>query len=78
MMLGVVEGGTGAPRSRPDGMWRQHDFLTLWLGQTGSVVGSQVTLLALPLTADRCPAPARDGAADGAAGCGRDRAVRAL
>ncbi len=51
MMLGVVEGGTGVPRSRPDGMWRQHDFLTLWLGQTGSVVGSQVTLLALPLTA---------------------------
>lgn len=32
-------------------LWRQPDFLKLWTGQTVSLVGSQVTLLALPLTA---------------------------
>jgi hypothetical protein len=32
-------------------LWRHRDFLTLWTGQTISLVGSQVTLLALPLTA---------------------------
>ncbi len=31
--------------------WRTPDFLKLWLGQTVSLFGSQVTLLALPLTA---------------------------
>src|SRR2546425_12549952 len=34
--------------SRP---WRQADFLNLWAGQTISVVGSQVTVLALPTIA---------------------------
>jgi MFS family permease len=33
------------------GLWRQPDFLKLWIGQTVSSLGSQVTLLALPLTA---------------------------
>jgi MFS family permease len=33
------------------GLWRQPDFLKLWAGQTVSLVGSQVTILALPLTA---------------------------
>lgn len=33
------------------GLWRHSDFNKLWLGQTVSVFGSQVTLLALPLTA---------------------------
>lgn len=33
------------------GLWRHGDFNRLWLGQTVSVFGSQVTLLALPLTA---------------------------
>jgi MFS family permease len=33
------------------GLWRDADFLTLWAGQTVSLVGSQVTFLALPLTA---------------------------
>lgn len=33
------------------GLWRDGDFLKLWLGQTVSTFGSQVTTLALPLTA---------------------------
>jgi MFS family permease len=32
-------------------LWRQADFLKLWTGQTISVVGSQVTVLALPTIA---------------------------
>jgi MFS family permease len=38
-------------RQRLDGLWRQPDFLKLWAGQTVSLFGSQVTTLALPLTA---------------------------
>jgi MFS family permease len=34
-----------------DGLWRHPDFVKLWAGQTVSLFGSQVTLLALPLTA---------------------------
>jgi MFS family permease len=33
------------------GLWRHPDFLKLWAGQTVSVFGDQVGLLALPLTA---------------------------
>ncbi|MCA1644920.1 MAG: MFS transporter [Chloroflexi bacterium] len=33
------------------GLWRHSEFMKLWGGQTISQVGSQVTLLALPLTA---------------------------
>jgi predicted MFS family arabinose efflux permease len=33
------------------GLWRHPDFLKLWVGQTISLFGSQVTSLALPLTA---------------------------
>jgi hypothetical protein len=33
------------------GLWRQPEFLRLWVGQTVSGLGSRVTLLALPLTA---------------------------
>jgi MFS family permease len=33
------------------GLWRHREFRRLWAGQTISLVGSQVTLLALPLTA---------------------------
>jgi MFS family permease len=32
-------------------LWRQPDFLKLWAGETVSLLGSQVTLLAMPLTA---------------------------
>jgi MFS family permease len=38
-----------APRAAR--LWRHRDFLRLWGGQTVSQVGSQITLLALPLTA---------------------------
>lgn len=33
------------------GLWRHGDFLKLWAGETVSLLGSQVTLLAMPLTA---------------------------
>ena len=33
------------------GLWRHRDFLLLWSGQTVSQIGSQVTVLALPLVA---------------------------
>ncbi len=36
---------------RLTGLWRHSDFLKLWTGQTISQFGSQITLLALPLTA---------------------------
>jgi MFS family permease len=36
---------------RPLGLWRHPDFLRLWSAQGVSAIGSQVTLLALPLTA---------------------------
>jgi len=32
-------------------LWRHPDFLKLWAGETISLLGSQVTLLAIPLTA---------------------------
>lgn len=37
--------------ARVGGLWRHPDFLKLWVGQTVSLIGSEVTLLALPLTA---------------------------
>lgn len=37
--------------ARLTGLWRHPDFLKLWAGQTVSLVGSQITLLALPLVA---------------------------
>ena len=36
---------------RPTGLWAHRDFLKLWGAQTVSTVGTQVTLIALPLTA---------------------------
>ncbi len=38
-----------SPNSRS--LWRHAGFLTLWAGQTVSLFGSRITLLALPLTA---------------------------
>jgi MFS family permease len=38
-------------RLRLTGLWRHPDFLKLWAGQTISLFGSQITALALPLTA---------------------------
>lgn len=36
---------------RPGGLWQHRDFLFMWTGQTISQLGSQITSLALPLTA---------------------------
>src|SRR5436305_8486431 len=36
---------------RRDGLWRHANFLKLWIGQTISQFGSQITFLAVPLTA---------------------------
>jgi hypothetical protein len=33
------------------GLWQNPDFLKLWVGQSVSMLGSQVSLLALPLAA---------------------------
>jgi MFS family permease len=41
----------GHPSTRFGALWHQADFLKLWAGETVSLVGSQVTTLALPLTA---------------------------
>lgn len=38
-------------RLRFAGLWRHPNFVKLWAGQTISLIGSQVTFLALPLTA---------------------------
>lgn len=38
-------------RRIPIGLWRHADFLKLWLGESISLIGSQVTLLAMPLLA---------------------------
>src|SRR5205085_8158443 len=43
----VMPGGT----TRFAGLWRHADFLKLWAGQTVSVFGDQIGLLALPLLA---------------------------
>jgi MFS family permease len=37
--------------TRPSSLWRHRDFMKLWSSQTISQLGSQVTLLALPLAA---------------------------
>jgi MFS family permease len=44
-----VAGLPAAPE--PAGLWRHRDFLLLWGGQAVSQIGSQVTILALPLVA---------------------------
>jgi len=37
--------------SRPASLWRDLDFVRLWIGQTISEIGSRITIVALPLTA---------------------------
>jgi MFS family permease len=46
----TIAAGSAIERRRVS-LWRQADFLKLWGGETTSQLGSQVTLLALPLTA---------------------------
>ncbi|HYO49564.1 MAG TPA: MFS transporter, partial [Chloroflexia bacterium] len=43
--------GAAATKVRFDGLWRHPDFLKFWAGETVSLFGTQITLLALPLTA---------------------------
>ena len=38
-------------QNRFTGLWRHPNFLKLWIGETVSLLGSQVTFLAVPLTA---------------------------
>jgi MFS family permease len=42
---------SGTAAATPANLWRHNDFMKLWIAQTISLIGSQVTLLALPLTA---------------------------
>ncbi|GIG56936.1 MFS transporter [Longispora fulva] len=42
---------TAPVEPRTNGLWRNGDFLRFWLGETLSLLGTQVTNLALPLTA---------------------------
>src|SRR5258708_28512535 len=37
--------------SRPRSLWRDLDFVKLWIGQTISEIGSRITIVALPLIA---------------------------
>ncbi|TMF51373.1 MAG: MFS transporter [Chloroflexi bacterium] len=46
-----VESESIVKSSRLRGLWRHPDFLKMWGGQTVSLFGSQVSLLAIPLTA---------------------------
>ena len=46
-----AEGVPAAPPPRRSGLWLNSDFLKLWGGETLSQIGTQVTVLALPLTA---------------------------
>lgn len=45
------EGLTETARERRDGVLRNPDFVRLWVGETVSLIGTQVTQLALPLVA---------------------------
>jgi MFS family permease len=42
---------TAEPRKKEKSLWHNGDFLKFWVGETVSLLGTQVTILALPLTA---------------------------
>src|SRR5215210_5123643 len=46
-----AEGVGAASRLSPGGLWRNADFVKLWLGMNVSFLGTQVSSLAYPLTA---------------------------
>src|SRR4030065_378471 len=50
-MRGCSGEGEAMMQGRHTGLWRHADFLKLWAGETISLLGSQVTLLAIPLLA---------------------------
>ncbi|MFJ9826747.1 MFS transporter [Streptomyces sp. NPDC101160] len=49
----TAAGPEPAAPAPPGSLWRNGAFLTFWLGETVSLLGTQVTTLALPLTAIR-------------------------
>jgi MFS family permease len=49
--MSAKTGGGAAATERPRSLWRHRDFLKLWTGDSISQLGTQVTVLALPLTA---------------------------
>ncbi len=51
MVLDVAHRETRRSTARVEGLWRNPDFVKLWAGQTVSMFGSQITGVALPLTA---------------------------
>lgn len=50
-MTGALDAHEGKGARRPWSLWRHRDFMRLWSAAGISAAGSQVTLLALPLTA---------------------------
>ncbi|MFJ4009834.1 MFS transporter [Streptomyces sp. NPDC090026] len=54
-MSGDAAGTVGAPAEHqappPPRLWRNRDFMVFWVGEALSVYGTQITALALPLTA---------------------------
>ena len=42
---------TVAPRGRPSNLWRHRSFMILWSAQSINLLGTQVSLLTIPLTA---------------------------
>ena len=47
----VLRGQSSSMLVHLTGLWRHPDFMRLWVGNTVSGIGSQITFLALPLTA---------------------------
>jgi MFS family permease len=50
-VLDHIESISMLKRFRLVGLWHHPDFLKFWTGQTISLFGSQISILALPLTA---------------------------
>src|SRR5437763_10240071 len=51
LILDYAERVSMLKRLRLAGLWHHPDFLKFWAGQTVSLFGSQISILALPLTA---------------------------
>ncbi len=49
--MAIASIGLAQPHERLSGLWRERDFLKLWAARSVSLFGSQVSVLALPLTA---------------------------
>ncbi len=51
MAIAATDQGSVGLGSRLGGLWSDADFLKLWAAQSVSLFGSEITTLALPLTA---------------------------